>query len=189
MSVTAFRDLERDTVRKPGRTLMLDPAVFADDWGDKPGEPVCVGLRLMSDGHKSQARAEAERFADEMHGQRDHNWLDAFNDALVRQVAALALCSPNNVKQASEVLPHAEDAIRFAVTSDGARQIFEELLRYEVETSPLYPEATDEDLAELSNRLDDMSLDNLPGHARSAVRRYLRFALDALREHDPDGPL
>src|SRR5688500_17759690 len=94
--------------RAPGRTIILEQWVFADEWAEKPREPVCVGLRLMADGDKSKARAAAEKFADELHPKRGPNWLDAFNDCLVRQVSALALCDPNDVTRPAALFPMAE---------------------------------------------------------------------------------
>lgn len=167
--------------RPPGRTVVLDTWVFADEWDGKPREPVCVGLRLMSEGDKSKARAEAERLADELHPKRGANWVDAFNDCLIRQVAALGICDPNEVTKPSDILPLAEEQVRFALTSRGARFIFDEHDRYEVEVSPLYEPLTDEELAECARLLEACGpmLDQ-------PKRKLLRGVLEALREVSSD---
>ena len=180
--MTAFRDIEASETRAPPKTVVLDPLCFADTWPRRPKAAVCVGLRTISEAEKTTARAEAERLADELHDQRDANWLDAFNDALIRELVACAICSPNNINQPSEILPMAEVEVRIALTSKGARRIFEDYLRLEVETSPLYPEATDEDIEALVEALGDVDLGGFPAVQRAAIRRYLRFALDAINE-------
>lgn len=179
-----FSVIKKQVARQPARTLLLEPWVFADDWPSKPKSPVCVGLRLMSDGDKSKARAEAERMALELHPNGGHNAIDAYNDALVRQCAALGLCSPNDVEKPSEVFPFAEDQLRMAVTSRGAQFIFDALLKYEVEISPLYPEASDEEFAELIGELGAGTLGAMGGEPGRTARRFLRYALDEIRAHE-----
>lgn len=161
--------------RAPGKTIVLPLAVFADKWDRCPDSPVCVGLRQMSEGDKTKARGEAERLADEVHPRGGPDWVDCYNDALMRQVAALGICDPNDVKRPSDLLPFAEEEVRFALTSFGARFIFEELQRYEIEVSPLESEATDEELARLVMLLE--------GHAHALTgphRRLLRAILEEL---------
>src|SRR5689334_20872593 len=166
--------------KRPGRLLVLEPWVFADDWSNKPPGPVCVGLRLMSDGAKSKARAEAETLARELHPHGNVHTLEAYNDSLMRQCAALGISSPNDVEAPSEVLPLAEEQVRYAITSRGALFIFEALLKYEVETSPLTPEADDAELDELAALLSVVKL--MTGERAATARRFLRYGLDVIRE-------
>jgi hypothetical protein len=173
--MSTFSQLTAKT-RAPARTLVLEPWVFADEWEGKPGEPVCVGLRLMSEADKGKARAEAEKHAHEMHPNGGPNWTDAFNDCLIRQVAALGLCDPNDVSKPCEILRYAEEQVRFAITSRGARSIFDAHERYEIESSPLEAEATDEELTELAELLDEQ-----PEALRGNERRLLRHVLEVLR--------
>lgn len=161
--------------RAPGKTIILPLSVFADEWSGKPSAPVCVGLRQMSEGDKTKARGEAERLADEVHKRGGDGWVDCYNDALMRQVAALGICDPNDVNKASEILPFAEEEVRFALTSHGARYIFEELQRYEVEVSPLEREATDEELEHLGRLIRDHASAIAPTH-----RRLLRAILEEI---------
>lgn len=171
-----FAEVTKGT-RPPARTLVLEPWVFADDWGQKPREPICVGLRLMSEADKTRARREAEDFADELHKKRSNDWLDARNDYLVRQVVAVCLCDPNDVSKPSQILPYAEEQVRFALTSRGAAFIFHAYDQYELETSPLEREATDGDLAALGEILL-----NEPAVFTKAQRRLLAHVLDDVSE-------
>lgn len=175
--MTTFAKL-KEQPHPPGRTLILEPWVFADDWEDKPRETVCVGLRLMSEADKSKARGEAEKLADELHRERNLNWLDAFNDCLIRQVAALGICSPNDVTKPFDLLTFAEEQVRIALTSRGAAFIFEAIQRYDIESSPLSPEITDEEIAELSGLLGSVCSDGFTPEQR----RMLGHALDIVRD-------
>lgn len=162
----------------PGTTLVLKPDVFADEWQSKPREPVCVGLRLIPDSEKTKARFTAEELADQVHPKRDHNWIDAYNDALMRQVVALAICDPNDVKKPFELMPFAESDVSDAVTSAGASFIFGALARYELATDPNVAPAGDEDLARLSSLLGLVDASQL----RVGLRRTVAELLAELEE-------
>ena len=179
--MSSLREVEKTVARRPARTLVLEPWIFADEWESKPPKAVCVGLRLMSERDKQRARAEAEKLALELHPRGGPNWVDAFNDALVRLICAFGISDPNDVEQPSDILQMAEDQVRLALTSSGARFIFDALVRYEVETSALAPEATDEDINDLGERIGSGELLVLTGARAANVRRFLRYALDELR--------
>lgn len=168
--------------RPPGKTLMLPAWVWADDWANKPKEAVCIGIRLMADGKKSSARSEAEKIATEFHANGGVNAVDCFNDALMRLLVAHSVCDPNDVIAPFPLLPMAEDEVRDALTSRGARFIFEAYERHEAESSPLNPEANAEDLDELMGLVDAGRIEDLEPSAASLVRRFLRFGLDVLRD-------
>lgn len=174
--MSTFGQIINKQVRPPGRTLVLPTWVWADEWQNRPTDEVCVGLRLMPDADKSKARSEAERLADELHARRGPNWVDAFNDCLVRQVAALGICDPNDVSKPSSVLPLAEDQVRVALTTEGARFIFDAYQVYELEASPLSPEATDEELLQLSQLLWSDA-----DRFRTAERRLLKDVLERMQ--------
>lgn len=162
--------------RPPARALLLEPWVFADEWDRKPSEPVCVGLRLMSESDKGKARAEAERIALEYHPNGGENLGDAYVSALIRQVAALAICDPNDVTKPSEILPLAEEQVRFALTSRGAEHIFEAYRRYEVETSAIETLADKDDVTELVATLGKLDVEAL----QPSDRRLISYLLDRL---------
>lgn len=167
--------------RPPARTLVLESWVFADAWADRPVGAICVGLRLMSEADRQRARSEAERLALELHPRGGLNAVDAFNDALLRQTVAHGICDPNDVTKEHERLQCAEDAVGIALTSRGARFIFDALERYEIEASSSTPEASDEDLEELSRLLQCGVVDLLPTARSGLVRRLLATALDEIR--------
>lgn len=168
-------------VRAPGRTLVLDPWVFADDWESKPDASVCVGLRLASQVDKDVIRADAEKRADELHPRRGDNWVEAYNDTLIRQVVALGICDPNDVEKPCSLLRHAQDMVGHALTSRGARSVFEAIDRYEVESSPIGVAASKDDVERLCGLLGKAKVESLP----VSVRRTLSYALEQVERALP----
>lgn len=174
-------------VAKPERVVapkvvMLAPAAFADDWPSKPKVPVPVGVRLCSLEDIQFARAEASRVATEMHepDSDERNWLDAFNDAIMRLVVARATCEPDDVSQ-----PYwdvADENVKLALSEGGVRALWDAYDALKLDTDQLAPQANDEDLAQLAETLADGSIwAGLELTDAERVRRLLRRALDALQ--------
>lgn len=159
-------------LRKPGATLVLPLWVFADQWEDRPTAPVCVGLRLLAENDKTQARALAVKQANDLHPERGDEWVDCFNDAVQMQIDALGMCDPNDVNKPSEAFEYAEDQLPFRITSKGAAFIFQAIQRYEVASSPIGALATSDDLQRLAAMLGKLNLATL-GLAPSRTITYL----------------
>lgn len=165
----------------PPRTLPLPPSVWASDWRERPSEVVVVGLRLLADAEEQTARAEATRFALELHPEADEGFVEAYNDALIRWLVARGICDPNDVRRPYPLLPMAEDQVRGALTGAGLRFIFDALEALQIETSPLYQEADDDELHVLAELLSaDEPLAALSGAEERRARRLLRFVLQAI---------
>lgn len=162
--------------RKPGKTLVLEPWVFADEWSKRPTTPVCVGLRLLADNAKTKARMTGEELADQVHPKRGDNWLDTFNDCVIRQVAALALCDPNDVDKPFELMLYPELDVSDALTSRGALYLFEEYDRYEVAVSPIGIAAGPAELERLAALLPKVD----PARVPVGTRRMLSVVIDEL---------
>jgi hypothetical protein len=132
----------------PPRIIMVQPTAFASEWADAPSEPVTMGLRHVSDDDLQKARAEAAKYATKMHGEDDQESLvDCFNDALLRQRIARTTCNAQDVRR--PWFEFAEDTVRIALTTEGVKSIVHEIEVFETETSPLFPQATDEDVLDL----------------------------------------
>lgn len=185
--MTTFSSFVHSQRRAPACSVVLEPWAFRDDWSAKPGEPVAVGIRLIGDMEKTQARIDAAKFSRSAHEEQDVELaVDAYNDALMRQMAAKALCDPNDVTRPVELLQFPEDDVERALTSRGARFIFEAVCRYEVESSPLNPEADQDDIEELSDLLLLNAIESLPSARQLAARKLARYLLDELRSTQSD---
>lgn len=179
MTLAAFA---KNLPKPPGRTLTLEPSVFADEWAGKPRDTVCVGLRLMSESDKTIARRDSEALALELHPKGGINAVDSYNDALLRHCVAFGICDPNDVSKpwAGMELPEAE--VRIALTSRGARLIYEAIERYEIESSPLNAELDDGDeMDELIGALERGALSLIEPARAGLARRLLRYALLEMR--------
>jgi hypothetical protein len=172
MAASAFSKLVKKQ-RPPGRTLVLETWVFADDWESRPKAAVCVGLVRMSEQSKTTARHDAEKTADELHPRGGANWIDCFNDHLIRQVVAHGICDPNDVDKPSPTLQMAQDMVGHALTSRGARFIFDAIDRFEIETSPIGVAANREEVERLCELLGKVDLERLSGSTRRMLSHLL----------------
>ncbi len=168
--------------RAPGRTLEIEPWAFADDWDGKPKATICVGLKLVSETDKTVARTEAEKLADELHPRRGPLWVEAYNDALMRQVVAVGICDPNDIEKPCDTLKLAQDMVGHALTSRGTAYIFNAVDRYEIETSPIGVPASKSEVERLCELLGKTDVEALP----VATRRMLSHVLEQLELLQPD---
>ena len=167
--------------RAPAHTLVLDPWVFADSWSSKPREAVCIGLRALAESDYTNARIESAKFCRQKHPEGGTDQLDCFNDALMRWLVSYAVCDPNNVQKPAKVFGLTDDElIGLALTARGVRFIFDAILKFNVESSPLYPEIDANGIQDLKTILDNAILTRT-GSIASTARRHLQFALDGLR--------
>lgn len=139
--------------KTPGATLVLPLTAFADDWVGKPDAPVCVGLRLLSEEDRRKARHVAEKQATEFHPMGGDGWIECYNDAAKRQVAALAMCDPNDVTRPSELFQLAEDQVQAAFTVRGTQLVFDAVEQHEIDSSPLEHAADEAALQRLARLL------------------------------------
>jgi hypothetical protein len=166
----------------PGATLILKLTVFADDYSGKPSASVCVGLRLLSEEDRRKARHVAEKQASELHPAGGDGWTECYNDAVKRQVAALAMCDPNDVTKPHELFPYAEDQVLTAFTVRGTQYVFDAVEQHEIDSSPLErlaDEATLHRLAKLLLLVDIATLNGRLGRRISAMLDEVEGLVDA----------
>lgn len=164
---------------KPSTVIPLPPSAFKDDWQDKPTAVAIVGLRHVPSGTEETARAEAAKYAYMMHPTDADLWSIAYDDALMRWIVAKCTCAPDNA--ALPFWPMAEDTVRECLTSDGVRLIWGAYERMLIETSPLDPELTDEEVGELVTLLENGTLGIMASSQGKRARRLLKFCLDSLK--------
>lgn len=159
--------------KTPGATLVLPLSCFADEWVGKPTGPVCVGLRLLSEEDRRKARHVAEQQATELHPAGGDGWIECYNDAAKRQVAALGMCDPNDCTKPSELFPIAEDQVLTALTIGGTELIFSAVEQLEIDSSPLEALATRETLTRLARLLPHVNLASLNGRLGRRISAML----------------
>lgn len=184
--------------RKAPRKVILQPGAFADTWYEKPREAVCIGVRLVSSADVQAARAiAAEQVKAWYTDRKDGGYTDeaaateAYNDAIMRHLVARATCDVNDVSKA--YFPRAEDTIRDALTEEGIRLIWDEIVILHGSTAVGIPQANDADAARLGRILVDGDAINALGPSETLeVRTILGYVLTILvgtgraREADVD---
>lgn len=166
------RSATRETA-PPARTVRLSPAEFSPTWAKAPSSDVVVGIRVYSESDARSAEAEAAK----------QETKAAAETVLFSIAVARGICDPNDIAAPHPLFPMAEDTLPMALTPRAMRRLFDEIERLHVDQSPVYAEATDDELIELAAALmQPEPVGKLPSLEQKRVRRYLRLALDALTE-------
>lgn len=159
----------------PARIVTLPPSSWVALDGAPTGE-IAVGIRCLSQQEIMTAKAEATKEAAARGGGGRG---ERYNEALLAWTVGFSVCDPNDASKPFFRLGD-EDARR-RLTPEALRRLWDETEMAHLETSPLRPEASDTDLAELALTLTDPGAwERLsPGDA-VRLRRLLRFALEEL---------
>lgn len=174
----------------PLRTIVFPRDGYSDNWGEKPHSDVAIGLRLLSESDIQCARAEASKQSAMWYEAREGEAVDeesrteAFNDSLIRFAVARGTCDPNNKSKGFFDL--AEETVRLALTSEGARFIWDEIIRLHIGTGVNIRAILPEDVAVLARLLQRGSIDLLPPAKKLEVRKLLTHCLDALLAVSPE---
>lgn len=163
-------------VYKPARSVQLQPDSFNATWPTRPKEEVPVGLRLASSKDKIFVQVEARKRADLLGRDSDENHAAIEQDARVRLLVARCICDPNDASKPHPDLLFAEDMVFDALTDSGARYLFDEILRLQVETAQ-GASGSIEDVGRLLSLLHDGALETLSDSGYQTVLRHLSFAL------------
>lgn len=181
-----FAEVQAAAASKP-KHITVEPSFWPPTWDSRPRTNVVLGLRALSEADVGAADQQAQREAESLHESPGEPQTLAYNDALRRWCVARALCDPNDSSKPHPLFQMAEDQIAHCWTPQGVRYVFEELERLILESGPLHPVATDEDVAELAALLLTgdalVSLDELQ---QRRARRLLAFVLEELRGEDPE---
>ncbi len=150
----------------PRHTAVFGPDIFADSWAAKPKADVCIGFRLIPSRDIIAAKAQAEEQARKWYPRADWADLtpegiekalteanDAYNDAVMRHCVARATCDANDVTKG--YFKHAEDTVREALTEDGVRRLWDQLLIVQAQSAVGILRAGPEDTERLARILAD----------------------------------
>lgn len=186
--MTVFSKVERSPA--PPRVVVLPPSAFASDWPGNKGVEMAIGLRLLSQGDVDTARREAEREALGFYEQlaegartkpEPDSLIDTFNEALLANAVARATCDPNDVSR--PYFPLAEDMVRRALTPEGMRRLWDELVLLHKGSGAAMPVATDDEVQLLGRALSS-------GAAAAALddegRKLCAYLLAKIDEAIPD---
>lgn len=169
---------------RPLRTIVLAPEVFADTREPRVRTPQTAGLRLLREGEVARARAEAAHYAWELHATPAdvEGRLACYEDRLMTWIACAALCDEQDARV--RYMDLSVETAPEVLTPAGVRFVFDTYERIVLETSPIEPEATDDDQVELAERLLRDEVSQLAIAQQRRARKLLRFVLDELRALD-----
>ena len=156
--------------RIPGRIITIQPTAFAETWAKRPAAEVAVGLRRLSEWDQLTARAEAVKLVHELHdgdNATEEEKIETFNDALVSEAVAKALCHPNDVDKSYFSDPQHET--REAFTTETIRMLFDEIVWTHRRASLVEPIIDAEQLRSFAAKLATMDVESI----HPAVRREL----------------
>lgn len=174
------------------RIVKAQPDWFEEHWPHRPSTEVAIGLRLLSVQEGADARLEAER---EVTGVYDGHpegttpigdvLIEQYNEVLLCEALARALCNPNNVLE--PYFQMATVTIRQALTSEALRRLWDEYLILSVEKGIMKTGATDPELALLSRALRSEGVrQRLTPTDRKLLAHVLANVKDAIPERTDD---
>lgn len=178
--MSAFKEIVDKRGRRPLRHVILNRCDFADPWPAKPADQVILGLRKIADGDIQTARAEAAKFAVDMH-EDEEGRIEAYNDCLMRWMIIAGTCDENDTGVTAPIFEGSEENVRFALTSGAIRFLWDNIDAFHVEMNPFVREISDEDLERLAARLlTDPLPENLPTSTRIRIKKFLGFVLQEI---------
>lgn len=183
--MTTFAEAKAARTRIPTRHVVLRTDAFAEDWQEKPdGGEIALGLRKVSDADTTTARAEAAKFAINMHDDREGQ-IEAFNDALMRWLIVRGTCDANDVSKNAPLFDGSEENVRNALTSNAIRYVWDEIDKFHIETSPIVTAASDEDMVAFADLVRRPTLlQHMTPGAALRIRKLIGFCMSEMREAD-----
>ncbi len=185
--MSTFSQLAKEVIEPP-MTITVPKNVWAHTWEERPKTDLLAGMRLISDAEVQAGQHLARKFATDLHPgdtMRDRElWVMAYEDALIRHVAARSLCDPHNVDEPFRAIaPAPEDimASKDYVQPDGVRFLFDAYERLRIELDPTQPLLEDGQLMDLVDAFD-LHIDELSPTKAGRIRRLLSYCLSELTE-------
>lgn len=151
------------------RTERLEPSAFLEEAEGKPVSSIVVGLRTPNDEDYSKALACDD----------DH--------AALLAIVSVGICDPNDCRRAHPSFPFPDIQIPKQLKPFTIRYLFDQIELLHLETSPLVPLATDEELFGLGLMLEcGDKIAELQERSATSANRVRRLASAILQALDAD---
>jgi hypothetical protein len=184
--MSAFDKLTSDLQIQPAKVVVLRENHWATTFASKPANPIQVGLRQLSVADRELVRQFVSKATIEaVESGADAN-VAAYTTSLVSTVAA-AICHPRDAKREHDLFGCPNDILPIAFTEQTLKWLFDEIEALTVSFSPVFSEATDDEIVSLCANLETGIMARLTetDPCRAArVRRYLDFVITELESLD-----
>jgi hypothetical protein len=178
----ATADYSEETVLPP-RVVKLPLSAWCSTYAGKPECDVRIGIRLPGQEDAEIIEAEALKAMQEATRGGEAAAFRAYNEAKLLNLVALCICSPTDVSAPHELFETPNAILQIALTPQGIRRLFDEIERLQVETSPIFREASDIEVSELAESLVDGALSRCTDPTKaSQIRRFLGFCIEILTD-------
>ncbi len=140
-----------------------------------------MGIRLPGQEDADSIEIEALKAMRAAIVDGDDAALRAYNEAKLIGVVATCISDPEDISQPHPLFETPDALLRLSLTPQGLRFIFDEIERLQIETSPIFPEASDDDVALFVRMIQEGALaDSLDPTKAPRVRRYIATCLEIL---------
>jgi hypothetical protein len=169
----------------PPRVVPLQVSAFLSTYDGRPEVDIEVGLRLPSQEDAEGIESEALKALSAVTSGNEQEAIRAYNQSKLVNLVALCICSPIDVNAPHELFPAPNSVLPIALTPQALVYLFDCIERLQIDVSPIFAEASDEEVATLAEILSTPALRDLresdPVNA-GRVRRYLNFCLELLTQ-------
>lgn len=167
----------------PPKVIKLPLSAWNPTFTGRPECDIPVGLRLPGSEDAETIEAEAVRSMREAMADGEEAALRAYNESKLVSLVALCITDPNDVTAPHELFETPNALLKIALTPQGLRRLFDEIELLQVETSPIFHEASDDDVSVIAELLGDGALTRLQDQVKaSRARRYLTLVFETLAD-------
>lgn len=163
--------------KKSGYVIEVPPSCWVEGRPNAPTSAVKLGLKIVSESDVARARSAAESFANKNHRDlaSEDVWLEAFNSHLIATILFDAVVYPDNIERRWFLR---DSQVAQDLTTAGLQLLWDHYEIYQIRTSTIAPEATDEELMQLEDLILSGTLfEGLDLERARRVRRLIKAAL------------
>lgn len=165
----------------PPRVITLPLAAWKSTYSGRPECDIQMGIRLPGQDDAETVETEALRALQSASRDGDSAAIRAYNESKLLNLVALCICDPFDVSKAHDLFETPNAILEIALTPQGIRRIFDEIERLQIETSPIFREATNEDVQSFAVMLHEGALQSLGDAVNQArIRRYIAYCLELM---------
>lgn len=184
-----FGELQKEP-SPAAHVVTLPPSAFASTFAKRPTSDVAVGIRCISERDVLTAKLEATRAIVEQLGEDGRmapaERIEIWNDSFLRILVHRATCEPNDNSLPLELFGIDDQTVRDALTPEAMKRLWDEVEAFMISGSPVWAEATDDDLDALGVTLSAGEVSKLLPDRQARVRRLAGFLMGQILPHLPD---